>query len=254
MKYRLILFFSLLLCVSARGQNRSPLDSNIRVWLIGFNYGFDLTGGDMAKRFGQTSLIGASFWHKTQSNWLFGLEYNFIFGSKVRDNHALDSIGTRGNVPGYVINAGGELQVLKILERGHLPMLKIGHVFPLKNVANPNSGISLIFGAGYMEHYIDYYAAGDVTPELAGDYVKGYDRFTNGLAISQAAGFMHLDRRNYLNFSLNFEVTEGFTKNRRFNFDTRSDDNSRRLDLLYGFKLYWFFPLYGKNFGSETYY
>jgi hypothetical protein len=52
-----------------------------------------------------------------------------------------------------------------------------------------------------------------------------------------------------LNFLAGFEFYQGFTQGRRsFNFDTRSRESEKRLDLLFGVRLGWTLPFYvGEN-------
>src|SRR5690349_19247508 len=85
------------LSISASAQ--SVKDSGIAFPIIGVQYSLDLPVGQLLKSFGINSTIGASFWYKTSSNWLFGAEYNYIFGDVVNIN-PLDSINTS---EGYLI-------------------------------------------------------------------------------------------------------------------------------------------------------
>ena len=56
-----------------------------------------------------------------------------------------------------------------------------------------------------------------------------------------------------VNFYGGFEFTQGFTKNRReMNFDTGQKDDLARLDMLFGFRLGWVFPIY-KRIADKSY-
>jgi hypothetical protein len=240
----LCLVFHAMFCFGQKGMR----DTGIKVTMMGPVYSFNVPGGDLNGRFGVNSTIGAALWHKTETNWLFGLEYNFIFGGKVNEN-PLDSISTS---QGQLINNEGTYQLYRLFERGHLPLLKVGKVLPVLN-PNPNCGLTAKLGAGFMEHRIRYFWEGEDPPQLRGRYAKGYDRYTSGLALSQSLGFLFLDPDNNYNFSVELEVVEGFTKSRRnWEYDKRIEDNARRTDLLYGAKVCWFFPFYKKS--SEGYY
>lgn len=220
-------------------------DTGINVSLIGGVFSYNLPGGNMADRFGANSTVGASYWFKHKSNWLFGAEYNYIFGKKIRETGILDNISTSD---GNLINGAGLLQIMKTFERGHLALIKAGRIFPKITNSNPNSGFFVKAGFGFMEHKIKYYWVGEAPPQLTDPYYKGYDRLSNGLATSQSIGFLKLDDKNFYNFMIEAEVVEGFTKNRRdWNYDTNSKDDSQRLDLLFGLKLSWFFPIYRKT-------
>ncbi len=244
MKYLyLCLFLYIILTENASAQSQIK-DTGINVSLIGVVYSYNLPGGDLADRFGPNSTIGASYWFKSKTNWMFGAEYNFVFGTKVREQDIFKNIGT---ADGYLINGNGQLQVMKTLQRGQLALFKVGKIFPNIIKTNPNSGLFVKAGAGLLEHKIKYYWAGQDPPQLISPYYKGYDRLSNGLALSQSIGFIKLDSRNYFNFMAEFEVVEGFTKNRRdWNYDTMMKDDKERLDLMFAVKLSWFFPIYRK--------
>ncbi|MCX6352503.1 MAG: hypothetical protein NTX03_11680 [Bacteroidetes bacterium] len=235
---------------------QKTIRDTINLVVIGANYSFQIPGGDMAKRFGNSSTFGAVVFYKTLSNWLFGMEYNYLYGTDIREKGILDGISTKDPDASnrYIINGNGEFQILDQFERGHILLGKLGKVFPwFKH--NPNSGISFKVGGGYMEHKIHYYWTGEAPAQLAGNYVKGYDRYTNGFVASQSVGLLYFGNRGFVNFALDAEVMEGFTKNRRsYNFDQNTTDNKQRLDLLYGLKLTWFFPVYHTPGGTYEYY
>jgi hypothetical protein len=242
----LILFFSSFSVFAQHGL----ADSGMRVTMIGAVYSFNIPGGDMAKRFGVNSTIGGAFWHKTASNWLIGGEYNFLFGGIIKEGqNPLDSISTSD---GQLINNEGTYQLYRIYERGHLPLIKVGKVLPLLN-PNPNAGVTVKLGVGYLEHRIRYYWEGQDPPQVRGDYVKGYDRYTSGLVLTQSAGYLYLHPKNSFNFSVDLEVAEGFTKSRRtWDYDQMSQDTKKRLDMFYGIKVAWYFPFYKRS--SDGYY
>jgi hypothetical protein len=239
--------FLLLVPLVSKGQTIK--DTLISIPMIAAQGAFQFPGGDMAKRFGPDGTIGASFYYKTASNWLLGGEFNFIFGGTVKED-PLRPLETRDS---FMIALGGTPQVINYYERGYTTFAKLGKIFP-KFGPNMNSGIFLKGGVGFIQHKIKYYWTGDGPPQLHGDYVKGYDRLTNGLAITESAGYMHLSNKNFLNFSAELELIQGFTQNRRsWDFDLMAQDTRQRLDLFYGIKLIWYVPLYGKNSGEISY-
>jgi hypothetical protein len=226
-------------------------DTARQVWLLGIDYAFTFPVADLAKRFGPNSNVGGSVWYKTPSNWLFGAEYNYIFGTTIREKGILNHVESSD---GYIIGSDGQYIPLKTFERGTLAFLKVGKVFPIFG-PNPNSGITAKFGVGFMQHKIKYYWTGDVPAPLRDNYYKGYDRLTNGAAISQTIGYQNLSNSHVVNFSIEFEATEGFTQSRRdWNFDTMTQDKAHRLDVLLGFKLCWYLPIYSKYTSSGYYY
>jgi hypothetical protein len=240
----LILFLGTLPAFAQHGLG----DSSVRVTMAGVVYSFNVPGGDLSKRFGMNSTIGGAIWHKTPSNWLIGAEYNFLFGGIVKEN-PLDSISTSD---GQLINNEGTYQLYRMFERGHFPIIKVGKVLPLLS-PNPNAGMTVKLGVGVLEHRIRFYWEGGEPPQVSGAYGKGYDRLTSGLALTQSIGYLYLDPRNNYNFSIDLEVAEGFTKSRRsWDYDKQAQETGKRMDMLFGIKLGWYFPFYKRS--SEGFY
>ena len=228
------------------------IDSAQSEFMFAGNYSFNAPGGILAKRFGLNSTIGGSVWYKTGNNWLFGGEYDYIFGSQVNESHTLDSIQTPD---GSLIGSNGQYIVLAKYERGNMAFLKFGKII-YKLGPNVNSGIYFKFGAGFMETKIKYYFSGGGAPPTLLDYnyVKGYDRLTYGPAINQAVGFMYLGNNHKVNFSVELEANEGFTKSARgYNYDTMQYDDQQRLDMLFGIKVLWYLPFH-RNIESVYFY
>lgn len=214
--------------------------------------GFDLIGGDMAKQFGNNFEIGGGFLYKTQSNWLFGVDFNYIFSDSVK-YLPIESILTQD---GFLIGEDGLYANLRITERGiKLPVFKAGKIFSAPfGRASVNSGFYVMGGVGLLQHKIHYEDVGRTASQLRDDYKKGYDHLTNGLALTENFGYMYLDKKRRINFFVCLEFTQGFTKNRRdYNFDLMGPDTSQKTDLLYGIKLGWIFPAY-KKVVQEYYY
>lgn len=196
---------------------------------------------DMSDRFGANAFIGLGIGFKTRKNWLIGGEASFMFGNKVRDTLLMQNLK---NANGVVLAMDGLPADLVISERGYRAGGYIGKIFPVQ-VKNQNSGVFVQLGGGFMQYKILLDDQSDKLPQLAGDYIKGYDRLTSGFTLSEFVGYMHLDRRKLINFYIGVEVIQGFTKNRRtFHFDTGMLSSKTRQDWLIGLKGGWILPFY----------
>lgn len=217
-------------------------DSAIHTPIVYAAYGFHMLGGDIADMFGPSSTIGGGLGLKTKSNWFVGLEYNYLWGGKVKQgDEILKEILTSD---GQLISQSGEYAIFQFMERGHTLWLKGGKLFPVLS-PNPNSGIKVLLGVGYIQHKMFISVQDNTAKQVDGDYKKGYDRFHDGLGLTQSLGYLFLGDSRMWNIYAGFEFSQAFTKNQRdVNFDTRMPDNASKLDLFYGFKIAWVIPLY----------
>ena len=240
MKKILSLIFVLVFYTSVHAQY-SIRDSSISFPMIGATFSYEFPAGDMADRFGPNFSIGGAFQWKLKSNWLVGVEGNFLFSDVVRENNILDSYKTPD---GYLIDGAGQFASVTLSERGMRFNLKAGKIFSFIG-PNKNSGLLTSLGVGYLQHRIYIDTPGSPRPWLEGDKRRGFDRMSSGLFINQFVGYINFSNKRLVNFFAGFEFTEGFTKNQRdYNFDTGLKDNKNRTDILIGFKAGWVFPLY----------
>jgi hypothetical protein len=226
-------------------------DTAITIPMVYFQYGYQFPGADMADRFGNNSVLGGGMMVKNQHNWIFGAEYNFIFGNDTKDGFSiLEDIMTSD---GTIISGDGTPSVVALFERGHIGSVKFGKLIPVLS-PNKNSGFFITAGLGVLTHKIRIEVENQSAPQLKGDYRRGYDRLTAGLQLSQAVGYMYFGKRNVTNLTISFEIFEGFTKGQRdYLFDTRQPGDESRLDLLFGPKIAWMIP-FRKRLAQEFYY
>ncbi|MFW5805782.1 MAG: hypothetical protein ACOCVX_04555 [Bacteroidales bacterium] len=226
-------------------------DTSINMFNVNLTYAFHIPAGDISERFGVSSMIGTKVEFKHKSNWIFGLEYGYIFGSNVKDTTILDHLKDE---TGGIINEYGEYGTVLLTERGFYAGGSIGKIIPVFS-PNPNSGIKLQIGAGLLEHHIHIENKDNNVPGVLGDYRKGYDRRTNGLSLKEFVGYHYLDPNGYINFYAGFEFYQAWTYNRRdLNYDTGLPDNEIKHDYLYGFRIGWILPLYQKDPDSFYYF
>ncbi len=244
----IILFISTLQPVYAQSGVK---DSVIRFPFIGINYGLYIPGGDLDERFGLTSMLNGNFLFKTKKNLLWGISGGFLFGDDIKEPGLMSSIK---NPEGNILGLDGLYADVRTYERGYYINAVFGKVFSFKK-PNPNSGIMILGGPGFIQHRIRIEPIGSTVPALRGDYVKGYDRLTNGLSIQEFIGYVYFSNRQLINFYAGFEFIQGFTQGRRdYNFDNPSDKNEKRIDLLYGFRAGWVLPLYKKKPAAYYFY
>ena len=246
----LLLVVSSLLMAFESGAQKSQRDSAEKVFMLCPSFAYQLPGGNMAERFGYNFNVGGSFMLKTKSNWLFGVEGQFLFGDSVKENNILDSIKSQ---QGFVLGTNGGYADIVLYERGFHFLIKAGKIFSILS-PNANSGLMATFGVGLLQHKIRIENDEKNAPQVLGDYVKGYDRLTNGLSLTESVGWLYLGKNHVANFTFGFEFTQAFTKNRRsYNFDEMRKDETERVDLLYGFRVSWIIP-FRKRVPSEFYY
>lgn len=220
--------------------------------LINFTFGGQLPGGDLYDRFGANLNIGGRADYLTEkNNLIFGLEGYFLFGNTVKED-VLASLRTPN---GLIISNDRTPTEVPLRERGFYIGGSIGKLFSLSQT-NPRSGIRATVGVGLLQHKIRI--QDDPVrqfAQLSEDYKKGYDRLSNGLAFNEFIGYQYLSLDKRINFYAGFEFTQALTQSRRdFNFDTRSQDTTERLDLLWGIRVGWVIPVYFGKTAREIYY
>lgn len=244
--------FLLFISVSLFAQKKDDPVVFDNAFLISPSYNFQLPLNDMFHSYGFNHNLGIAFGHKFSKNWYVGVEGNFIFGPKVKDETILNSLLTTS---GFLIGTDGSLEAVNTNERGMILTANFGKTF-FFSPKQPNSGLLLKFGVGYIDHKIFIDVNKQNVPQLSKEIKKGYDRFTSGVAFKQYVGLIKLQKKSYLNLSFGIEATEGITQNRRpFDFNTGQKLDKLRFDFMIGFKFNWYLPVFnGQNSKSQYYY
>lgn len=218
---------------------------------LGLEYGFQVPGGDLADRFGRSGGLGLKMEYLFKSNWSLSLETNFYFGRFVKEDPLKD---LRDPDSLFIGNNSSQSQLV-LRERGIYFGGTVGKLIPvLKN--NKRSGIKIELGVGLLQHKIRLQDDPEsFVPIAGGDYKKGFDRLSNGLAFRQFIGYQHLAKNRLINCYAGFEFIQAFTQNRRsYNFDIMGPDDTERFDTLTGFKVGWILPFYIFEKGEDVYY
>ncbi|MCB9257370.1 MAG: hypothetical protein H6579_09590 [Chitinophagales bacterium] len=211
-----------------------------------------IPGADFAKRFGLAYQFGLGLDYKFGRNWLIGAEGGFLFSTNVKEKEQIANTLTG---TGLVITTDGFLDNVNLNLRGAVVKLNAGKSFFFK-AAHPSNGVLLKFGLGYLSHKILIDVNKKNTPQLTGNYAKGYDRFSQGLVLSQYLGLIRVQKGKFVNLSLGFEISEAITKNSRpYDFYLGRKLNETRLDLMYGIKFCWHIPVFlGESTKNQYYY
>ncbi len=247
-----IIILLIIPALNAQVKEESSKTASSIPFFYGF-YGYQWPGGGMKDQFGSNSVIGLGFEWKSASNWLFDAEYNFIFGNNVKNTREIfkNLLTSDGNI----ISGGGTPALVGTFERGNIVGIKFGKLFPVSK-SNLNSGIFIMAGTGYMMHKIRIEIENEGTPQLYGDYKRGYDRLSGGFMLTQSAGFMFFGKSNLMNFTVSVEAFEGWNKAYRdYYFDTMAPaPEGRQFDFLVGPKIAWMIPISARNAGAYYYY
>lgn len=247
---------------------RNIAKESLPVSMFQVTYAAQFPGLDTRTDYGFTNTIGGSVIHKTQGNWVFTANGNFIFGNQIKGSR-IDLLGESiTTVYGEVIGGGGLPTSLAFFQRGVHFQAEAGKLFPL--APNPNSGIFVQVGAGYLWNRlrIDYQIETQNPPyPLTDDYQYGYDKMRGGLALHGEAGYMILSNTRVYNLSVSLEVTYARTKPLR-DYDFRvfydengephimgyNDKSQRFNDLYFGIRVGWMIPVYQRQPDEYYYY
>lgn len=159
--------------------------------------------GGISEYYGNNSNVGANFNIKLANNFTFGLEGQFIFGSKYNDLTLMGNIVTSN---GFIIGKDQSIEVPDVQGRGLNCFAEIGKIFPL-NKKNINSGIHFKAGLGYM--YYSAYVVADPTmiTQMTSSYADGYNRLQSGLSFNTFFGYTLYSNDKLLNCSGGLQMT-----------------------------------------------
>jgi len=226
-------------------------DTTMALTVVQASYAQQLPGGDLAERFGSNNNVGLAAWRKLDNNITLGAEGSFIFGNQVREPGILRNVV---NSAGQVMDQEGAMADVFLFQRGWSAFATVGRIFPLFG-PNPNSGLHVKLGGGYLRHKVRIQTQENVVPQLEDEYLEGYDRLCAGPSGLLYIGYQHFADRGRVNFHAGLEVIAGSTTSlRAFNFDTEQFNKEQRLDILSGLRLGWTLPIHKKKDTGFHYY
>jgi hypothetical protein len=210
---------------------------------INITYAGQLAGGDLKDDFTNNLNIGGGIQYMSKNNWIFGIEANTMFGSKLRK----DVLANMRTAEGEIINGDQTFAIVFLEGRGFYGGLLAGKLINVSK-KSPKSGIRLTASTGMLQHKIRIEDRTGGLTQLRGEYVKGYDRLTNGLAFTEFIGYQYISNNGLVNLMAGFELTQGFTKNRRsWDYLEMKRLDKSRVDLLNGFRVGWVLTIGGKS-------
>lgn len=222
-------------------QGQEGLDNEGPVIAYHISYGLQWPGGDLADKFGLNFNLSNAVEFMTPNNWIVGLKGAILFGTEVY----ADPISGLRSPAGYLFADNNNIADVSLRQRGMHLNANFGKLIPVSS-SNKRMGIRATVGVGLLQHKIRVQEdpQGFVI-QITGDYKKGYDQLTNGLAISQFIGFQYMAPNRRLNLFGGFEFVQAFTQNRRdWDYFSFSKDDTARTDLLMGFRVGLILPFY----------
>lgn len=248
---RICLLFLFCSLIGPLKAQPSTSDSASSLVMLHGNLGIHLPGGDLKDRFGTNLLAGAGFLYKTDRNWFWGMEADFLFGTDVKEDDLFRELETE---TGFMIDASGLYADVFLSERGFRLGPKVGWLIPLKK-GKPDAGLMILLSPGLLQHKIRIDDRNNATPQVDDEYIKGYDRLSNGFALQEFIGYFHTGNYRLTSFFLGVEFNQAWTRSRRdWDFDHMGKDERKRFDLLNGIKFGWVIQLSGGKAQDYYYY
>lgn len=228
-------------CWAPAFAQRNVQDSTVTSTHVAMTFGGYIPLGDLQDRFGSTAQLGVNLARKNKQGWYYGLNFGYHFGQDVTEPGLLQNLL---NDEGHILANDGRIAEVNVGMRGYYLGLEGGRVFNVVG-PNPNCGILVKGGAGYLHHKIRLEHQYHEITQLEDPYLQGYDRLTNGIAINQFVGYFHMSNNRRINFYLGVEAIQGWTQGRReLYFDTRQPGTASRFDGLLGVRGGWVVHFY----------
>ena len=233
-------------------QAQKKFSNNYTPLSINASFGVQNPLADLSKRFGSNLMVGTGLeLISLPKGWIVGADFQYLFGQTVKE----DVLSIFKTPEGALLSDIGTYANIQLRERGVYIGMQGGRLFKLFDNGNRVGGVRLTVGGGFLQHKIRIQDNANSAPQIAPPYTNGYDRLTNGFALTQFIGYQVVSRDKTVKFFIGIDFTEGFTRNRRgFNFDTRQFDNKKRSDVLYGARVGWSIPLFTNQNADEIEY
>jgi len=256
MKYTIFIIFGLLVSNFSFAQEEDNTNNITydNALIITPTIQINAPSGDLKDKSGVIYGFGMGMDYKFAKNIFFGVEGHFIFSpDSKQSSHIQNALSGSGLV---ITNEDGigVLDDVNLSIRGAQIKSTIGKSFYFRK-DKPNNGLLLKFGIGYLQHKILIDVNKRITPQLSGDYAKGYDRLQRGILFSQYIGLIKLEKGKFVNLAVGFEITEAITNNvRPHDFYLNKKISDTYLDLMFGLKVSWMIPVFLGETSTNKYY
>ena len=220
--------------------------------LLEFKYGFQAPLADMKTRFGGNNVIGLSFQTvELSKTLLFGIEGGFNFGNTVKE----DVVANLRSYDGNIIGIDGQAGDVNLKERGFYLGVDVCKIIKTTKVENNLTGIRTQLGAGLLQHKIRVQENSNTIPSLDNQYLKNYDRLTNGPAFHLAIGYQYENPDNNFHFNIMGDLYGARTASRR-DFDSLEGGylDKKRNDILAGITISYVVSISRSDKADHIYY
>lgn len=217
--------------------------------IIDVAYGMQTPLGDMAKIYRTNFNVNGRINYITRNHLILSVGGDFIFNDILRR----DLVVNLRESSGYIIDKQGALADVKQGLRGFYVNAGIGKFWNLSKSRRRRMGFECRVTGGYFQHWARIKVDGEDLVQLMGEYNKGYDRKSSGVAFQQYIGFRVMSANRLTNLFIGIDALEGITYNRRaWNYDERKADTSAKFDVLLGFRAGFSIPFPIYNYRKET--
>jgi len=246
------LILTLLVYTSSIAQTDDASDSFLKSssWNFSLGFGVDVPLADLADRFGSNLAVKGQIERQTGAGWVYGLQYDFMFGNTVKQD-VLENIRIdNGNVLGTNSTYATALQRM----RGGFIGLFAGKILPLSS--KYKSGLKISLAAGLFQHQIRLVDDERNFPIFNEPYSQGYDLLSRGLGLKEFVGWQYLAANKRVNFYIGLEFTQGFTSSvRKYDFSSGALTNQdSRFDGVVGLRVGLILPFYSAYEDEEIFY
>lgn len=258
MKKNALLICALLLLLSlnsfSQKETYGKVDTMTSMVWTGANFIFQLPTGKIAETFKGDFSLGTGVTYKTNKNWTWSLNFNYMFGSKFRgDTYEFyyDLFGDAITQNGKVMDGYGMESDVYFEGRYWTVNGGFGKIIPLSQKWR-NSGLWITANFGFFQHKININIpdpSQNLIPCFQDDYKKGYDRRSSGFMMSQFVGYLFIQKNRIFSFYAGVEIFETWTRpDRNFVFTLGyTEDMKKEFSALYGLKIGWVIPLFEKK-------